>query len=91
MAPYKGRTFYGTMSNEHGNTPSSSIKNGRFLAQLYAYQLLTKASALWCLFSESSEKQFIILPVCAKIARYISNNNNNNNNMTLRNYRKQPY
>jgi hypothetical protein len=90
MAPYyKGRTFCGTMASEHGNTPSSSRKSGRFLEQLYAYQLLTKASALWCLFSESSEKQIIILPVCAKIVRYISNNKNNK---TLRNYRKQqPY
>jgi len=96
MAPYEGRTFYGTVSSEHGNTPSSSIKSGIFLEQLYPYQLLTKASALLCLFSESSEKPFIILPVCAKIVRYISNNNNNNNNnnnsnMTLRNYSKQPY
>jgi hypothetical protein len=83
----KGVLFCGAMSSEHGNTTSSSKKSGRFLEQLYAYQLPTKASVLRCLFNESSEKQFVIVPVRVKIVHYISNNNNT----ILRNYIQQPY
>jgi hypothetical protein len=42
MAPYRGRTFCGAMSSEHGNTPSSSRKSDRFLEQLYDFSFSRK-------------------------------------------------